>query len=47
MTTQLKIIQSIYNFIIDIVACIMKICVILSLPFLFIYYMYKAMANIK
>lgn len=47
MTHELKLIQSTYNFIIDLIACIMKIGVLCSLPFAFIYYMRRAMKSKK
>lgn len=33
------IIQNIYNLVIDIMTCLMKLAVIISLPVVFIYYM--------
>lgn len=35
-----KVIRSIYNLAIDIMTCLMKLAVIISLPAVFIYYMY-------
>lgn len=47
MIPELKLIQSTYNFIIDLIACIMKIGVISSLPFAYMYYMRRAMKSKK
>lgn len=36
-----KIIQTLYNLIIEIAACIMKIGVILSMPVMFVYFIFN------
>ncbi len=41
MPQELKLIQTIYNLLIDITACLMKIGVILSLPFMFINFLFN------
>ncbi|MCI6393937.1 MAG: hypothetical protein MR822_05565 [Bacteroidales bacterium] len=33
-----KVIRSIHNLVVDIIACLMKLAVIISLPVVFIYY---------
>ena len=47
MLPELKLIQSTYNFIIDLLAFLMKIGVLFSLPFAYIYYMWRAMKSEK
>ena len=47
MIPELKLIQSIYNIFIDLIACIMRIVVIFSLPVVFTYYMCIAMESRK
>ena len=39
------IIQKLYNLIIDITACIMKIGIILSMPVMFIYFLFNHKSN--
>lgn len=47
MIPELKLIQPIYNIFIDLIACLIKIVVIFSLPFAYIYYMWIAMESRK
>ena len=45
MISELKLIQFIYNTFINLIACLMKIVVIFSLPFAYIYYMWRAVKS--
>ena len=47
MISELKLIQFIYNTFINLIACLIKIVVIFSFPFAYIYYMWIAMESRK